>query len=186
MNAQLDDRQVYAPRGRNAEDDLADCILRAAKIFMMDGRLVWIADGQCRPVVRTAVIELCRRYVVTEHPVERDGKWIVERRPFVPTELMVRNLIRESLPKQVPVVQPEMVERPQEEPQVLSNPIEAEAGRRALARHGAAAGERLREEMEAGQRTLAKFRTRSAAFPFRCPPAPHVVPACSRENAGRG
>jgi hypothetical protein len=33
------------------------------------------------------------------------------------------------------------------------------AGRRAAAKHGAAAGERLKEEMEAGQRTLAKFRT---------------------------
>jgi hypothetical protein len=117
-----DDRQVYAPRGRNADDDLADCILRAAKIFWMDGQLVWITDGKRVPVFRDVVVELCRRFVVTEHPVESDGKWIVERRPFVPTELMVRNLIRESLPRRAPVVQAEAPPKPQEEPQVLSSP----------------------------------------------------------------
>ena len=117
MNDELGNRVVYAPRGRNAEDDLAACILRAAKIFMMDGQLAWIADGKRVPVVRDVVIELCRQFVVTEHPVERDGKWIVERRPFVPDELKVRNLIRESLPKRAPVVQAEAPPKPQEKPQ---------------------------------------------------------------------
>jgi len=39
MNDELNGRVVYAPRGRNAEDDLAACILQAAHIFMMDGQL---------------------------------------------------------------------------------------------------------------------------------------------------
>ena len=33
--------------------------------------------GALVPVVRT-LIELCRRFVVTEHPVDRNGKWVVE------------------------------------------------------------------------------------------------------------
>jgi hypothetical protein len=157
---QLDGRVVYSPRGRNAEDDLADCILRAAKIFMMDGQLVWIADGQCRPIVRTAVIELCRRYVVTEHPVNRGGKWIVERRPVAPDELIVRNLIRESLPKRAPIVQP-VVERPQEEPPVMlpDDHPEVVAGRRELARHREQGSERTRQEIERGKQRAAQFRT---------------------------
>jgi hypothetical protein len=159
-NDALDGRVVYSPRGRNAEDHLADCILRAARIFMMDGQLVWITDGKRVPVVRTAVIELCRRFVVTEHPVNRAGKWIVERQPVVPDELMVRNLIRESLPKRAPVVQP-VVERPQEEPPVMlpDDHPEIVAGRRELARHREQGSERTRGEIERGQQRLAQLRT---------------------------
>jgi hypothetical protein len=156
---QLDDRQVYAPRGRNAEDDLADCILRAAKIFWMDGQSTWITDGKRVPVFRDTVVELCRRFVVTEHPVERDGKWIVERRPFVPTELMVRNLIRESLPRRAPVVQAEAQPKPQEEPRVPSNPIEAARGAQVAARYAEPGGERTRQEIERGQQRSAQFQT---------------------------
>jgi hypothetical protein len=164
MNDELGDRVVYAPRGRNAEDDLADCILRAAKIFWMDGQLVWITDGRRVPVVRDVVVELCRRFVVTEHPVnhgtEAEPNWVVERRPVVPNELTIRNLIRESLPRRAPVVQPEaapipaepMVLRPDDDPEVM-------AGRRAVARHGEIGSERLREEIEAGQRRAAQFQT---------------------------
>ena len=157
MNDELNGRVVYAPRGRNAEDDLAACILQAAHIFRMDGQLVWITDGRRVPVVRDVVVELCRRFVVTEHPVERDGKWIVERRPFVPTELMVRNLIRESLPKRAPVVQPEAAPRPQEKPQVPSNPIEAARGAQVLARYAEPGGGRLRQEIEKGAQRVAEF-----------------------------
>ena len=71
MNDESNGRIVYSPRGRNAEDDLAACILRAAKIFMMDGQLVWVKGGPLVPVVRDVVIELCGRFVVTEHPVNR-------------------------------------------------------------------------------------------------------------------
>jgi hypothetical protein len=161
MNDELNGRVVYSPRGRNAEDDLAACILRAAKIFWMDGQLVWIVDGKRVPVFRDAVIELCRRFVVTEHPVERDGKWVVEYRSVAPNELTVRNLIRESLPKRAPVVQPEVVKRPQEEPpQMPSNPIEYEAGQRGLAKHAAAGSERTRREIERGEQRLAELRER--------------------------
>jgi hypothetical protein len=136
MNDELNGRVVYSPRGRNAEDDLAACILQAAHVFMMDGQLTWIADGKRVPVFRDVVYELCQRFVVTEHPVNRAGKWIVERQPVVPDELMVRNLIRESLPKRAPVVQP-VVERPQEEPPVMlpDDHPEVVAGRRTAARH---------------------------------------------------
>ena len=125
----------------------------------MDGQLVWIADGKRVPVFRDVVIELCRRFVVTAHPVERDGKWTVEYRPVVPTELTVRNLIRESLPRRAPVVQPEAAPKPQEAPQAPSNPIEAARGAQVLARHAAVGNEQLRQEIEAGQRRAAQFQT---------------------------
>jgi hypothetical protein len=112
MNDELGDRIVYSPRGRQAEDDLAECMVRAAHIFWMGGQLVWITDGRRVPVVRDVVIELCRRFVVTAHPINRgteaEPNWVIEYRPVVPTELTVRNLIRESLPKRVPMVQPEV------------------------------------------------------------------------------
>jgi hypothetical protein len=161
-NEELDDRVIYNPRGKNAEDNLANCIHKAAPIFLMDGELVWIADGARRQVARGVVLELCRRFVVTAHPVERDRRWTVEYRPFVPPELMVRNLIRESLPKMAIIVQPE-VAPPVEQPELrVYDPrtqLEIEAGRRVLARHARGA-ERLAEEMAAGQRALAKHRER--------------------------
>ena len=84
------------------------------------GRIkVWVTDGKLVPVFRGTVIELCRRFVVTEHPVMRDGKWVVELRPVVPDELTIRNLIRESLPKRAPVVQPEAAPTPAEPPVML-------------------------------------------------------------------
>ena len=45
-NDELGDRVVYAPRGRNAEDDLAACILKATRIFLMDGGCFWAAMGE--------------------------------------------------------------------------------------------------------------------------------------------
>jgi hypothetical protein len=161
MNEELNGRVVYSPRGRNAEDDLAACILAAAHIFWMDGQLVWITDGKRVPVFRDAVIELCRRYVVTAHPVERDGMWVIEYRPVVPTELTIRNLIRESLPKRVTVVQPEAAPRPAEPVAMLPDDHpEVVAGRRAQARHAAIGNEQLRAEIEAGQRRSAQFQDR--------------------------
>jgi hypothetical protein len=159
MNDELGDRVVYSPRGRNAEDDLAACILQAADIFWMDGQLVWITDGKRVPVFRDAVLELCRRFVVTEHPAEREGKWVVELRPVVPTELTIRNLIRESLPKRAPVVQPEAAPKPQEKPQVPANPIEAARGAQVAARYAEAGGARTRQEIERGEQRAAQFRT---------------------------
>ena len=162
-NDALDGRVVYSPRGRNAEDDLAACILRAAKIFMMDGQLVWVKGGPLVPVVRDVVIELCGRFVVTEHPVNRgteaEPDWAVEYRAFAPTELTIRNLIRESLPKRAPVVQPEAAQRVEEEPQLLPDDHpEVVAGRRAAAKYAEAGDARLHEEMDAGQRTAARYQ----------------------------
>jgi hypothetical protein len=141
MNDELGDRVVYSPRGKNAEDDLADCILRATHIFMMGGELVWIGDGKRMPVVRGVVLELCSRFVVTAVPVNRGEDWVVEYRPFVPTELMVRNLILEALPKRAPVVQ--MKAPPMPEPEVARLPDdhpEVMGGRLRLARHAATGG----------------------------------------------
>ena len=49
--------------------------------------------------------------MVTKRPVNRgtesEPNWAVESRPFEPTELTIRNLIRESLPTRVTVVQAE-------------------------------------------------------------------------------
>jgi hypothetical protein len=158
MNDELGDRVVYSPRGRNAEDDLAACILQATHIFMMDGQLVWITDGKRVPVFRDVMIELCRRFVVTEHPVERDGKWVVELRPFVPDELMVRNLIRESLPKRVTVVRPEAAPAlAPEAPGLPDDHPEVAAGRRQLARHAEQGNSRLQEELEAGRMATARY-----------------------------
>jgi hypothetical protein len=163
MNDELNGRIVYSPRGRNAEDDLAACILQAARIFWMNGQLTWITDGKRVPVVRNAVIEICRRFIVTEHPVNRgteaEPNWVVERRPFVPNELMVRNLIRESLPRRAPMVQAEAPPRVEEAPQAPSNPLEAARGAQELARYAEPEGGRLRQEIETGQRRAAQFQT---------------------------
>jgi hypothetical protein len=161
MNDEPGDRVVYAPRGRNAEDDLAACILRAAQIFMMDGQLVWIAGGKRVPVVRNVVVELCRRFVVTEHPVNRgteaEPNWIVERRPVAPGELTIRNLIRESLPRRAPVVWPEAAPIPPEAPR-RGLPDDHPETREGLARHAEVGGERLRAEIAGGQQTAARHQ----------------------------
>ena len=166
MNDELGDRVIYNPRGRNAEDDLAACIMQAAPIFMMDGRLVWVRGGPLTLINRDAVIELCGRFIVTEHPVNRgteaEPDWVVEYRQFVPDELMVRNLIRESLPRRAPVVWPEAAPPPPEpEPQVLlpETEIEIAAGKRTAARWaGLGSKERLQQEIEAGQRAAARHK----------------------------
>jgi hypothetical protein len=139
MNNGLDGRVVYSPRGRNAEDDLAECMVAATDIFLIGDQLIWIDGGRYIPVVRQVVLEICRRFVVTKHPVNRGTEakpdWVVERRPVIPNELTVRNLIRESLPRRAPVVQPEAPPMPQEAPQVPSNPVEAARGAEVLARY---------------------------------------------------
>jgi hypothetical protein len=169
MNDELGDRVVYAPRGRNAEDDLAACILAAAKIFQMDGQLVWITDGKRVPVFRGTVVELCRRFIVTAHPVNRgteaEPNWVVEYRAFEPTELTIRNLIRESLPKRAPVVQPEATPRPPKAagPGLPDDHPEMIAGRRVAAKYTETGNEQLRQEMEAGQRTAARYQERAPA-----------------------
>jgi hypothetical protein len=54
MNDGLDGRVVYSPRGRNAEDDLAECMVAATDIFLIGGQLIWINGGRYIPVVRQA------------------------------------------------------------------------------------------------------------------------------------
>jgi hypothetical protein len=163
-NNELGGRAVYNPRGRNAEDDLAACILQAATVFTMDGQVVWIADGKKTPVFRDAVIELCRRFIVTAHPVNRgtetEPNWVVEYRPFVPPELMVRNLVRESLPRRAPVVWPEAAPPPPPPPEVpLSDHPEHVAGRRTAAKWAErGSSTRLQQEIETGQHAAAKYR----------------------------
>jgi hypothetical protein len=167
MNEELGDRVIFNPRGKSREDDLADCILRAAPVFFMDGQTVWITDGKRVPIFRDVVYELCRRFVVTARPVERGGKWAVEYRPFVPDQLMVQNLIRESLPKRAPVVLPE-VAPPPPEPELRiydeKTLLEIAAGKRAAARWaGLGSSERLQQEIEAGQRAVARAAARQGS-----------------------
>ena len=105
------------------------------------GRIkVWVTDGKLVPVFRGTVIELCRRFVVTEHPVNRgtesEPNWAVEHRAVVPDELTIRNLIRGSLPKRVTIVRPEAAPAPAEPAVMLPDDHpEVVAGRRQLARH---------------------------------------------------
>jgi hypothetical protein len=158
-NDELNGRVVYSPRGRNAEDDLAECMVAAADIFLIGDQLIWIDGGRYIPVVRQAVLEICRRFIVTKHPVNRGTEakpdWVVERRPVVPNELTIRNLIRESLPKRAPVV-PLETAMPREEPAAMlpDNHPEAVAGRRGLARYAETG---TPQEAEAGRRAAAKF-----------------------------
>ena len=169
MNDELGDRVIYNPRGRNAEDDLAACIMQAAPIFMMDGRLVWVRGGPLTLINRDAVIELCGRFIVTEHPVNRgteaEPDWVVEYRQFVPDELMVRNLIRESLPRRAPVVWPEAAPPPPEPEVRIYDPktqAEMAAGERLVARYASGGAERRQQELEAGQWAAAKHRSRGS------------------------
>jgi hypothetical protein len=169
MNDELGDRVVYNPRGKNAEDDLAACILQAAPIFQMDGQVVWIIDGKRAPVFRDVVYELCRRFIVTARPVnhgtEAEPDWVVEYRPFVPDELMVRNLVRESLPRRAPVVWPEAAPPPPEPEVRIYDPktqAEMAAGERLVARYASGGAERRQQELEAGQWAAAKHRSRGS------------------------
>jgi hypothetical protein len=99
-----------------------------------------------------------RRFIVTRQPVNRGTDWVVERRPFVPGELTIRNLIKESLPRRATVVQVEAPPPPPEKAALPSNPIEAEAGRKVLERYGQTG---TPQEAEAGRRTAAKFAERA-------------------------
>jgi hypothetical protein len=47
-----------------------------------------------------------------------------------------------------------------EEPVVITNPVEHEAGQRALAKHAAAGSERTQREIARGQQRLAQFQDR--------------------------
>jgi hypothetical protein len=171
MNDELGDRVVYNPRGRNAENDLAACILQAAHVFMMDSRLVWVRGGPLVQVNRDAVAELCRRFIVTAHPVNRgteaEPDWAVDYRPFAPDELTIRNLIRESLPKHAPAVRPEAAPLPEVVDQRVYDPqteLERAAGRRASAKWAASGSNvRLQQEIEAGQRAAARQRAQGQA-----------------------
>jgi hypothetical protein len=75
---------------------------------------------------------------------------------------MVRNLIRESLPRRAPVVWPEAAPPPPEpEVQVLlpETQIEIAAGKRTAARWaGLGSKERLQQEIEAGKRAIEKYQ----------------------------
>jgi hypothetical protein len=168
----LGDRVVYNPRGRNAEDDLAACILQAAQVFMMDGQVIWITDGKRVPINRDAVTALCRRFIVTAHPVNRgteaEPDWAVDYRPFAPDELTIRNLIRESLPKRAPAVRPEAAPPPPEAVEVrVHDPqteLEMAAGRRTSARWAAlGSAERTQQERERGAEVIARHRARGTA-----------------------
>jgi hypothetical protein len=115
------------------------------------------------PVSRSVVLEICRRFVVTRHPVNKGTiaapDWVIEYRPFVPDELTVRNLIRESLPRRAPVAQAEAAPAPAEPVAMLPDDHpEIMAGRRAAARHAMVGDERLKEEIAAGERRLKQFQ----------------------------
>jgi hypothetical protein len=150
---------------------LADAIVGALdRIDIFDnggGGLVLLAGGGLHNVNAEVLRAILRANFATKHIVNTATGLNVEYRPVEVSELVVRTLLTApardgGLLERVPAVQMEAPQQMIKEAAaavVVTNPVEHAAGQAALAKHGAAAAERLREEMEAGARTLAKFRT---------------------------
>jgi hypothetical protein len=90
--------------------------------------------------------EIIRANFATKHLVMAGAGLSVEYRPVEVGELTVRVLLT------APPADGGLVGRV-----VPSNPIEHEAGRKALARHADVGGARLKEEIAAGQRRLDQY-----------------------------
>jgi hypothetical protein len=143
---------------------LADAIVaRLDRIDLFEEGL--LVDGGLRNLNGELLRKVLRDNFATKHLVQRGSRLEVEHRPVETSELVIRTLL--TAPPQdggltgrlgrLPKVQ---LEPPRQtavqEPQVISNPIEHEAGQRALRRHADLGNERLREEIEAGQQALAR------------------------------
>ena len=75
---------------------LAEAIAKSANLFNQGGRLVWLHEGELRPVRGNVLGDLIRMHVVTKHPVHRGAEgWGVEYRPFEPDEKTIRALLTE-------------------------------------------------------------------------------------------
>jgi hypothetical protein len=150
---------------------LADAIVGALDridIFDDNGGLMFLARGGLHPVNAEVLRAILRANFASKHIVNVATGLEVEFRPVEPGELVIRTLLTAApqdggLLGRLPKV---IVERPQadhtsapEEVGVVPDSVEAEAGRRALARHDGRS-ERLKEEMEAGARRLRQLQDR--------------------------
>ena len=62
---------------------LAEAIAKSANLFNQGGRLVWLHEGELRPVRGNVLGDLIRMHVVTKHPVHRGAEgWGVEYLPL--------------------------------------------------------------------------------------------------------
>lgn len=88
MTDQLNGRTICVLRGSDPRQDLnalADAIIEAAEIFLHNGALVWLNDGQLVRVTNEVLCEIIREHVVTRRLVNRDGKWLLEYPSLMPS-----------------------------------------------------------------------------------------------------
>jgi hypothetical protein len=89
-------------RGQNPRDDLnalADAIAQSPDIFSLNGKLVWLKNGQLLTVSATIFAEIISTHVVTIHLTNRgtpdEPNWTPVLRPFKPpTEKALHLLLR--------------------------------------------------------------------------------------------
>jgi hypothetical protein len=136
-------------------------------MFELDGRLVLLVDGELRNVNAAILREIIRTNFATKHLVQAGAGLGVEYRPVEVGELVIRTMLT-APPRDgglVGRVPPVMMEAPRQveeaAPVVMMDPVEFEAGQRALAKHtGAASSERTRQEIERGKQQLAELQER--------------------------
>jgi hypothetical protein len=159
--------EVYALN--SALPVLASAIVEAADMYEHDGRTVLLVDGELQ-IVTPALLAKAIRSTLVRKSLRNAGtveapKW---ERAYVPVEVgegALRMLLQDEkhgLPGRVP---PVMMEAPRqatvEEAAVMhSNPVEHEAGQRALAKHAGAEAERTQREIERGKQRLAELQNR--------------------------
>jgi hypothetical protein len=147
---------------------LADAIVARLDVIDLfdDGQLILVAGGGLHHVNAEILREIIRTNFVSKCIVNTGTGLAIKYRPVEVSELVVRTLLT-APPHQgglVGRVPPVMMEAPRQlaepaEVVVPSNPVEHEAGQRALARHaGGASGERTRQEIERGKQRLAQLR----------------------------
>jgi hypothetical protein len=153
---------------------LADAIVGALDkidLFEIDGALVLLADGGLTNVNGDLLRAIIRANFVGKCLVTTGTVLGVEFHPIEVSELVVWTLLTASpneggLLGRVPPVQveaPRQSAEPAESPgQVVRSPeteIEIASGQKAAVKHAVAGGERLKLEVEQGQRRSAQFQT---------------------------
>ena len=104
MDDKLNGRAVYAPQGKDPDQDasaLADAVARsAAKLINRGGQLVWIRDGKLYRVDPNAARVLITEHVVTVRLVNRgtaeEPNVDIEYIPYEPTPQDIRALPAEG------------------------------------------------------------------------------------------
>src|SRR5262249_2602452 len=75
--------------GRSAAEAAAE----KGEVFDREGCLVWLNEGALIPVSRSVLRQIITKHNVTRRLVNRDGNWVCEFIPFVPTDAALKFLL---------------------------------------------------------------------------------------------